>query len=58
VAVLVHTLTVTDRHEGIEDVMNELGAGARKVLYQDNLYIICNDEWYTATGQKVNDPRK
>lgn len=58
VAVLVHTLTVTDRHEGIEDVMNELGAGARKVLYQDNLYIICNDEWYTATGQKVADPRK
>ena len=58
VAVLVHTLTVTDRHEGIEDVMNELGAGARKVLYQDNLYIICNDDWYTATGQKVNDPRK
>jgi hypothetical protein len=58
VAVLVHTLTVTDRHEGIEDVMNELGAGARKVLYRDNLYIICNDEWYTATGQKVNDPRK
>lgn len=58
VAVLVHTLTVTDRHEGIEDVMNELGAGARKVLYRDNLYIICNDEWYTATGQKVSDPRK
>ena len=58
VAVLVHTLTVTDRHEGIEDVMNELGAGARKVLYRDNLYIICNDDWYTATGQKVNDPRK
>lgn len=58
VAVLVHTLTVTDRHEGIEDVMNELGAGARKVLYQDNLYIICNDDWYTATGQKVSDPRK
>ena len=58
VAVLVHTLTVTNRHEGIEDVMNELGAGARKVLYRDNLYIICNDDWYTATGQKVNDPRK
>lgn len=58
VAVLVHTLTVTNRHEGIEDVMNELGAGARKVLYQDNLYIICNDNWYTATGQKVSDPRK
>lgn len=58
VAVLVHTLTVTDRHEGIEDVMNELGAGARKVLYHDNLYIICNDDWYTATGQKVADPRK
>jgi hypothetical protein len=58
VAVLVHTLTVTNRHEGIEDVMNELGAGARKVLYHDNLYIICNDDWYTATGQKVSDPRK
>ena len=58
VAVLVHTLTVTNRYEGIEDVMNELGAGARKVLYQDNLYIICNDDWYTATGQKVADPRK
>jgi hypothetical protein len=58
VAVLVHTLTVTNRHEGIEDVMNELGAGARKVLYRDNLYIICNDDWYTATGQKVSDPRK
>lgn len=57
-AVLVHTLTVTDRYEGIEDIMSELGAGARKVLYQDNMYIICKGEWYTATGQKTSDPRK
>lgn len=57
-AVLVHTLTVTNRHEGIEDIMSELGAGARKVLYQDNMYIICKGEWYTATGQRISDPRK
>lgn len=57
-AVLIHTLTIINRHEGIDDIIDELGAGARKVLYQDNMYIICNDEWYTATGQKVNDPRK
>ena len=57
-AVLVHTLNVIDRHEGIEDIMSELGAGARKVLYQDNMYIICKGEWYTATGQRISDPRK
>lgn len=57
-AVLVHTLTVTDRHDGIDEIMDALGEGARKVLYQDHMYIICNDKWYTATGQRVSDPRK
>ena len=55
-AVLVHTLTVFDE-EGIDMLLDGNGT-ARKIIYKDQLYIICNDEWYNATGQKVNDPRK
>ena len=43
------------RHHGFE-VFG--AAGARKIIYRDNLYIILNDEWYNAEGKKVGDPRK
>jgi len=56
-AVLVHTLTITDKHEGIDNI-DVNAQSARKILYRDNMYIICNDKWYNAAGQKVNDPRK
>ena len=55
-AVLVLTTEIYDAHEGINNV--EFGEGARKIIFRDNLYIICNDEWYNAAGQKVSDPRK
>ena len=55
-AVLVLTTEIYDAHEGIDNL--KFGEGARKILYRDNLYIICNDEWYNAAGQKVSDPRK
>jgi hypothetical protein len=29
----------------------------RKIIYRDNMYIILDDEWYNASGQKVDDPR-
>ena len=55
-AVLVHTLTVYD--EEAIDIIDDGNGNARKVIYKDQLYIICNDEWYNALGQKVLDPRK
>ncbi|MCR5050115.1 MAG: hypothetical protein K6A36_03430 [Paludibacteraceae bacterium] len=55
-APLVHTLTII-KSDGIEDV-NAERSGARKILYQDNMYIIINDEWYNVSGQIVSDPRK
>ena len=55
-ATLIHTLTLYDRDEAIDNVDGETG-GARKVIYQDRMYIILNEEWYTIEGQKVRDPR-
>ena len=54
-AVLVHTLTIY-RPEDI-DLVGDGKNGARKVLIHDQLYIIVDDEWYNAAGQKVADPR-
>lgn len=56
-ATLVHTLTIYDRDEAIDHV-DEEEDGARKVIYQDHMYIILNDEWYNAAGQKVANPMK
>ena len=44
--------------EGVEDIYGTGCRGARKVFYHDQLYIILNDEWYTAAGQKVENPMK
>lgn len=55
-AVLVHTLTVNPA-EGIDNIFEGKGV-TRKLIYRDQMYIICNDEWYNALGQKVADPRK
>ena len=56
-AVLVHTLTLYDKHEAIDQIDDSDARGAQKVIFKDQMYIICNDEWYNATGQKVADPR-
>ena len=56
-AVLVHTLTILDDQEGVDNIFGSQD-GARKVIYQEQMYIIVNDEWYTPTGQKVADPRQ
>lgn len=55
--ILIHTLTVYDKHQDIDNIFDGK-KGARKLIYRDNLYIILNDEWYNAAGQKVADPRK
>lgn len=55
--VLVHTLTVYNEREAIENVFED-EQGARKLIYRDQLYIIIDDEWYNAAGMKVADPRK
>ncbi len=55
--ILVHTLTVYDRNQAIDNIFDDK-EGARKVIYRDRMYIILNDEWYNAAGQKVPDPRK
>ena len=57
-AVLILTTEIYDPHEGISEIGYDERTGARKVIFRDNLYIICNDEWYNAAGQKVADPRK
>ncbi len=55
--VLVHVLTVYNQHEDIDHIFDGMGQ-THKFIYRDQLYIICNDEWYNALGQKVADPRK
>ena len=55
--ILVHTLVIYDRKDAIDAVLDGMG-DARKVIYRDQMYIICNDEWYNALGQKVSDPRQ
>ena len=41
------------------DIIDENDArGARKIIFRDQLYIILNDEWYNASGQKVPNPMK
>ena len=50
-AVLVHTLTVTNIHEGIDNV--DVLDGAHKFIYRDNLYIRYDDQLYNAEGKKV-----
>ena len=54
--VLIHTLTIIQSQD-LENVFGDDAHGARKILYRDQLYIILNDEWYNAAGQKVSDPR-
>lgn len=56
-AVLVLNLTIEDA-QGIDNIFGRDGKGAQKVIYRDIMYIIINDEWYSAAGQKVDDPRK
>ena len=53
---LIHTLIIR-WEEGIDNLFDGMGE-ARKFIYRDQLYIICNDEWYNALGQKVADPRR
>ena len=55
--ILIHTLTVYDKKDAIDNIFDGKGE-TRKVVYRDQLYIICNDEWYNALGQKVADPRQ
>jgi hypothetical protein len=55
-AVLELTLTV-EKSQGIDNIFGD-GENVHKVLYRDVLYIVINDEWYTAEGKKVADPRE
>ncbi len=55
--VLIHTLTIL-KSEGIDLTGEPDARGAQKIIFRDRMYIILNDEWYNAAGQKVPDPRK
>ena len=54
--VLIHTLIIR-WEEALENLFEGKGE-THKVIYHDRMYIICNDEWYNALGQKVSDPRQ
>lgn len=54
--VLIHTLIIR-WEEALENLFEGKGE-THKVIYHDQMYIICNDEWYNALGQKVSDPRQ
>ena len=54
--VLIHTLIIR-WEEALENLFEGKGE-THKVIYHDRIYIICNDEWYNALGQKVSDPRQ
>ena len=52
------TLTIlVGTAQGI-DAINASDKAARKIFYNDHIYIICNDEWYNAEGKKVTNPSK
>ncbi len=52
------TITISvGKGQGI-DAINAAGNAARKIFYNDHLYIISNDEWYNAEGKKVVNPSK
>ena len=55
-AVLVLELTI-NKAQGIDNIFGD-GENVHKVLYRDVLYIVINDEWYSAEGKKVADPRE
>lgn len=54
--VLVLTTTI-DWPEAIDNVDAD-GRGARKLFIGDRMYIVLDDEWYNAAGQRVADPRR
>ena len=56
-AVLVLNLKIEDA-QGIGNIFGQDGKNVHKVLYRDILYIVINDEWYSAEGKKVADPRE
>lgn len=57
-SVLVVTITIYNAREDIDIIDENDARGARKIIFRDQLYIILNDEWYNASGQKVPNPMK
>ena len=57
-SVLVVTITIYNAREDIDIIDENDMHGARKIIFRDQLYIILNDEWYNASGQKVPNPMK
>ena len=56
-AVLILTLTI-NKSQGFENIYGRDGKRVQKLIYNDQMYILVDDEWYTAAGQKVSNPRK
>ena len=52
---IYHTLYVNEA-QGVIDIYVEDGKNMKKVLYQDQMYIVRPDGWYNVSGQKVDDP--
>ena len=56
-AVLILTLTI-NKSQDIQNIYGRDGKRIQKLIYNDQMYILVDDEWYTAAGQKVSNPRK
>lgn len=57
-AVLIHTLIINPV-AGVEDVdAEQVRDGAYKIIVNDHLYIVRDDEWFDATGKKVKSVKK
>ena len=52
---IYHTLYVTE-NQGVIDIYVEDGKNIKKVIYQNQMYIVRPDGWYNVSGQKVDDP--
>lgn len=55
-AVLILTLTI-NKSQAIDNIYGRDGKRVQKLIYNDQMYIIVDDEWYNAAGQKVSNPR-
>lgn len=55
-AVLILTLTI-NKSQAIDNIYGRDGKRVQKLIYNDAMYIIVDDEWYNAAGQKVSNPR-
>ena len=57
IAELNFTLVIL-KSQDIDNIYGRDGKKVQKLIYNDIMYIVIDDEWYSTAGQKVQDPRK